>query len=276
MITDGFSFSRFGKVMRKYVAENGRLIVLGAAMVFGVMIIGEALIGFLFSDVYYDEFTHHREIAGIVIDPAWSDSCNYMTFMLFILGSVFASMTGSGLGSKEKRLSFTMLPASALEKYLVRWLIYIPGFILVFIAAFYVGELVRVAVTSGLVDDSSAVSVIDMDYMFKDLRSGEIKFNKIVIFLIFFGVQAMFSLGSFLWPKAPVVKTFVAGVIGVLFFVWSAIGVMFLLTKPEYSPYSPEMSTQEAVFYVSSAVITLFCYILSYFRTKEMEIINRW
>lgn len=276
MITEGFSFSRFGKVMRKYVAENGRLMLLGTAMVFGVMIIGDGLIAYLFSSVYYDDFTNHREIAGIIIDPAWRNSYDFMTFMLFILGSVFASMTGSGLSSKEKRLSFTMLPASALEKYLVRWLIYIPGFVVVFIAAFYVGELVRVAVTSGLVDDTREVSVINIEYMFKNLYSGEINTNNILIYMIFFGVQALFSLGGFLWPKASLVKTFVAGAIMVLCFVLSVVGVTSLLLKPEYSLYFLEKSTTEAIFYVSSVVVALFCYILSYFRTKEMEIINRW
>jgi len=276
-ISDKFSFPRFWEVMKKYVVENWRLLVMGTAMIFGVMIISGVLTAMLSSDCYDGwGVKNPRVVAGIVIDPVWRVVSTIIGTMLFIWGGICASLTGSGLGSKEKRLSSIMLPASQLEKYIVRWLIYIPGFLVVFVAAVVVGELVRVGVTSYLVEDTRMLSVISFDYMMKDLLTGEINFNAMVWILIFFVVQAAFSLGSFLWTKVPVVKTFVAGSLIVLLFVFTILFVLDLTVKPDYQPYQPEESTVQAIFYVSSAVITLFCYVLSYFRMKEMEVINRW
>ena len=95
-ITDSFSFPRFGKVLKKYISENWRQLAMGAGLVFGAMIICECLIGFTSADYYDADYLDRFQAGERIIDPLWHQVETMFFFMLFILGSVCASMMFSG------------------------------------------------------------------------------------------------------------------------------------------------------------------------------------
>lgn len=275
-MTDSFSFPRLGKLMKKYISENWRLLAMGIGLIFGAMILIESLISVTNYSRYTLEWDIRYEVGGIIWDPAWSSVESLFFFMLFILGSVCACMAFSGLSNKEKRIYSIMFPANTFEKYLVRFIIHVPAFVVVYIAAFYVGELVRVGVTSSLIDDTRMLSVMDFKYIFTNLRTGEINENSVFSILIFIGVQSTFVLGSILFHKNAFVKTFVAGVLVFIIFFLIVFGTMEWLTPENYRPYDISLTGVYAIFMTIFLGLALFNYVLAYFRFKELEVVNRW
>lgn len=275
-VTDSFSFPRFGKVLKKYISENWRQLAMGAGLVFGAMIIFECLISIVNSEYYSSEYIERFQEGDIIIDPLWSQVETIFFFMLFILGSVCASMMFSGLGSKEKRIYSIVFPADQLEKYAVRFVIYVLIFPVLYMAAFYVGELVRMGLLTYLVESTDSLFIMPMNYIFTILRTGELNTGNIISIVGFFAVQSAFALGSILFPKGPFVKTFViVAIICILFFLVVS-GTAIMLT-PENFRANPLSTRQTEIMIMSIfSAIVLFNYILAYYRFKEMEVINRW
>lgn len=275
-VTDSFSFPRFGKVLKKYISENWRQLAMGAGLVFGAMIICECFISIVNSHYYSPEYIERFQDGDIIIDPLWSQVETIFLFMLFILGSVCASMMFSGLGSKEKRIYSIMFPADQLEKYAVRFLIYVLFFPVLYMAAFYVGELVRMGLLTYLVESTDGLFVMPMNYIFTIMRTGELNTGNIISIVGFFAVQSAFALGSVLFPKGAFVKTFViVSILCILFFLIVS-GTAIMLT-PENIRANPLSTRQTEIMIMSIfSAIVLFNYILAYCRFKEMEVINRW
>lgn len=275
-VTDSFSFPRFGKVLKKYISENWRQLAMGAGLVFGAMIIFECLISIVNSEYYSSEYIERFQEGDIIIDPLWSQVETIFFFMLFILGSVCASMMFSGLGSKEKRIYSIVFPADQLEKYAVRFVIYVLIFPVLYMAAFYVGELVRMGLLTYLVESTDSLFIMPMNYIFTILRTGELNTGNIISIVGFFAVQSAFALGSILFPKGPFVKTFViVAIICILFFLVVS-GTAIMLT-PENFRANPLSTRQTEIMIMSIfSAIVLFNYIMAYYRFKEMEVINRW
>ena len=117
-----FSFSRFGRLLRKHVAEQLPTYALGAAVLAGGML---AVLGFL---AYAQGGLSHMQ-QGILF-----------TMLLLAAGSFFTSLVLAQYGAGSRAALALTLPASHFEKYLVAWLISLPVFLAVFTATFYLAD----------------------------------------------------------------------------------------------------------------------------------------
>jgi len=115
-----FNLTRFGRLLRKQLAEHLVSYGLGALVLLGGMLV---LLGFL------------TYIQSRPLNPAMQG----VLFQLFLLGagSFVASTAFGQFGAGRQAALALTLPASQLEKYLVAWLLSLGLFLVVFVAAFY-------------------------------------------------------------------------------------------------------------------------------------------
>lgn len=143
-----FNPSRFGRLLRKHFTEHVLTYALGAAVLTGAML---AVLGFL----AYIQGGLSRVQQGILF-----------TFFVLGAGSLFTSMVLAQYGRGSRAALALTLPASHFEKFLVAWLVSLPGFLLVFGAAFYLADWVVVSLSTeadtllNLSESKSTVSVL--------------------------------------------------------------------------------------------------------------------
>ena len=123
-----FSFSRLGLVMKRDLMENWKTNLcrfLGPyAGILFVMLV-----------CYMNEMTNFKEFASIITG---SFGC-----ILFFGGSYYASYIMETMNTQQKRISFLMLPATSLEKFVVRGLYVTIGFLVLSIVALLLAEATR-------------------------------------------------------------------------------------------------------------------------------------
>ena len=117
------NFTRFGRLVRKHLAEHATSYLLGAAVLLGGLLV---LLGFL-------TYIQHRSL---------NESMQAILFMLCLLGagSFFASTVFAQFGTGRQAALALTLPASQLEKFLLAWLLSLPVFLVVFVADFYLAD----------------------------------------------------------------------------------------------------------------------------------------
>jgi len=117
------NLTRFGRLVRKHLAEHAMSYLLSAAVLLGGLLV---LLGFL-------TYIQHRPL---------NESLQAVLFMLCLLGagSLFASTIFAQFGAGRQAALALTLPASQLEKYLLAWLLSLPVFLVVFVADFYLAD----------------------------------------------------------------------------------------------------------------------------------------
>ena len=114
-----FSFTRFGRLLRKHTTEHLGSYGLGVAVLLGGLV---AVMGFL----------------SYLNGGPMSQAGQAAMFMLFLLGAggFFTSQVLAGYGGGSRAALALTLPASQLEKFLVAWLWSLPVFGVVFVPLF--------------------------------------------------------------------------------------------------------------------------------------------
>ena len=152
-------------------------------------------------------------IYGVVgISKAESDSM-YIGFVIFtvIYFSAAASSAFAHLSKRGSRISFLMLPASNLEKYIVRLLHFTIVLGAVFVIAVVLMELTRWFVAYSF-DYRVSHNFNDVLSYFKSFTADTFVFGKDymsinVSFALLFWLHSLFFLGSALWRKFAASKT---------------------------------------------------------------------
>jgi hypothetical protein len=118
-----FNLTRFGRLLRKHTAEYMKTYAMSAAVLLGGLLL---LLGFC-------TYIQHRPL---------NEAMQAVLFSLCLLGagSFFASTVFGQFGAGRQAALALTLPASQFEKYLLAWLLSLPGFLVVFIAAFYLAD----------------------------------------------------------------------------------------------------------------------------------------
>lgn len=91
-------------------------------------------------------------------------------------------------------------------------------------------------------------------------------------------VQSFFFLGSVVWPKNALVKTFAAGISIMVVYTLFAITLGKAVLPDNFYMADSNFSDETARTLVTSFnfMLVLFNWVIAYFRFKESEIINRW
>ena len=131
-----FSIQRFGVLLRYDIVQNLRSYVF--------LMLGLFLAHFFAQlSVYYFSLKGWTQLSEGKVDSVLSDAyaCAWVvTLMSMVLGLSFSF---ANLKSKSKRIAYLMLPASNLEKYLSRVLIFTVGIVVLNVVTFFVADVAR-------------------------------------------------------------------------------------------------------------------------------------
>ncbi len=178
-------------------------------------------------------------------------------FIIIICATLIPSYSFHELGNKAKAINILMLPASSIEKWISRWLLTIPAATIVLLIVVCVGDIIS-SIIWCIITDHAEIAPI-----------GFIKYIKTVKLLTSIStiafLQSVFFLGSLLWPKLSWIKTVLMLVILAIVF-----GVTLIYLKFESTPIGEDGLA------CIGLILAPVIYIISYFRLKEAEIINRW
>lgn len=256
---------------RKNVIENWKTNLLRIGLMYGVMAV-------IFVWAGYSDYKNLRPEEP---DPFVNTTLGIFAWFGLICGCISASFTMENMKSKTSRLSSLMIPATPFEKYFSRWFVSTIVFIVVFIIAYLLADYTRVLIYSFAYPDKNIVAA-QLSYFFSSEASygfpdASDAIGRIILCYLF--LQSCFVLGSSIWPKNSLVKTFVAafavlllnGIIlgGFLYFFFNDSNITFnkipLVSEEIY----------KALLYVVPVFFILLNWTLAYFRFKEAEIINR-
>lgn len=212
--------------------------------------------------------------------PAYEHNLRFLVHAgLFVMGAFFASCFMECMKTKEGRIAYLMLPASAFEKYLSRWLLFTVGFVLMYILAFELADWTRVVVSKMYYSDlAEQIKPLDLScYIYGadgNVSIWSLQRTGILITMCCF-VQSLFVLGSSIWPKKTIGKTLIA----IVMICLANIQLGHFICKEWGGFHNPILNDNDAMTYLVmtiGAVFAVFNWTLAYFRFKESEIINRW
>lgn len=198
------------------------------------------------------------------------------------------------VAERKNRASWLLTPASALEKYLVSTLGTLASLFVIFPLAFLLEEVLRVLVFSSLFPELpvefvrlSAIVGTGSSGSYGVLVHDMTQFHDNV--LMGLSLFSLFVLGASLWPKNSVGYTLIAVVLlflGYTTFVnawveliypegWESVdGISDAMMRCGYGLFSWHMQWMWMKWVMYAGIP--FCWILAYYRFKELEIINRW
>ncbi len=251
-----FSFKRILLLMQKTLYENAKSVIIGLTTVFG-----------LFSFILFMSALNNG-------GNSWNNLDAFYTPGLFIAGLFIAGSAFSNFRNKEKTLSYLMLPASSLEKFISEWLLTTFVFIIVYTGIFYIFNFLLLSVGNIFGFDVNIINIFNPDLLFDNLPK-------------FFIFQSLFLAGAATFKKSPFFKTVFVGFLFMIF-ITIYLSVLAYFLKGTFETFSfnnngMNMSGQELSYNYENHWITetakiMYYYITApafwlytYFKLKEKE-----
>ena len=225
-VNQTFDWSRFTATLRKELVENKRAILFTLLGAFGlltiIMILGN--LSTSTHDAVYESLTY----------------CVPQKFVYMFLGlaiMIVASLAFRKLTSKTGRIEMFTSPSSMLEKFLVNALVYVIGYIVAFFICTQLADLTRIAVLWFFKDEYFIVpGPINFLNLIPDAVDGfgfgsaaEIpgepsKWMTINLMIGLLAGPGLFLLGSIVWPRLSLLKTFAA-----VYGLETILGITFMI-----------------------------------------------
>ncbi len=277
MIKNNFiSIKRLTLLYKKDFIENWKTMLLRFVMLYAIMAI-------IFSFIGLSEF---KSRTNYNYNPSNGDN-NYLipaTFIFWGFGCLFASLMMEKMKDKTKRIAYLMTPATNFEKFFSRFLPAVVVFIIAFFVAFKLADYTRIAILSIRYPEFN-ITAVNITQGLCSQNPGAMTDNWMeftALFSVYLFFQSLFILGSTLWYKNPFIKTLATGIaITLLFYAVDALLVNSLFNESQLfsvGDYCREIiekwTTRRNIIFLFS-VLTLFNWVISYFRFKDSEIINR-
>lgn len=245
--------NNFFLTVRKEAIDNRKHLLVRLVTLWGVFI----TMGGIWGYNHVDTVMPHFGILG---------------FVALLFGAVVGAQTFSNMQTKTGRISALMLPASAADKFLVRWLAVVPLAFIALIAAFYLSELARILVAlihEGTIDADYArpVNLYSMLTLYGE--PGGWKFGFVCLASYFMG-QAFYILGSALWPRHSFAKTFV---------VLSALQMLLgmVVVPMRNIDFSFSFTGEDLAIWmgIGEIVLTIVLYYLAYLRFRRSQVVYK-
>lgn len=276
MTIDSFNIRRTLRLTARYLSDSRRQLMLQAGSMAGTILIAALL---LLLNNYHSYF---YPISSPVVpkDPLLEDFSIIYLFGFIIFGCLGASVMFSDLGTRQGRIGVLMRPARSDEKFIARWIVYLPMFIVLYFVAFFIAETIRVATVNYFVDGGSPtplyVALTDPTFL-KSLfvfRKG-IASGAAALILFFLALQSFFMLGSCVWPRYSFFKTFCAGLLVFVLYVGGGFVVTTIFSVSGVGEKNAWIQNHDIeIFIVIAAVITLTNWVLTTMRLKETDAIT--
>ena len=252
MNNSAINTSSFLLLVKKELIDNRKALLLGVGALWICCILIGALLG----------FNGRGGGEGEVM---------IFAFMFGAFGCIAASVAFSDMKSKVGRISAIMLPATAFEKFIVRWIAVVPILFGLMIAGFYIGDLTRIFVSwvaDVPIPYGTSYHHITNPWTALYFHNGMLNAIMITGYL---SLQAPFFFGAILWPKLSLIKTIAA-----LWIIQIIIGI-FMVTIPWssmlYHIYDNTWAAKvQTTILVTNIIISLGFYFLTYWRFKRSQV----
>lgn len=257
-----FSAKRMGRLMKKYVVENRMSLLISAGCVTLVMVIIGLVNGWAYG---YSKWQN-----GHIEELVFMTIAFYMCGMIVAASPAFKSMWDT-----KSTIATLMTPASQMEKFLVRWIVSVPCYVVWgLLSAFLADVLKKLFVVYVM---GGEISMLDWGSMLFGMKVTNVHCDSsefYSVLLVFIFIQSFYLLGSVVWRKKNFIKT--TYVLVILFIVYAvAWNIMMNTPSPEY--------IFRGTFYMGFTPLILYMvlgtiinYVLTYKRFREADIIHRW
>ena len=211
-----FSFSRLGLVMKRDFMESWKTNLyrfLGPYTIF--------LLVMWFSSM---NMTNFNEFSDIVSATFFS--------VLFFGGSFTASYALETMNTQQKRISFLMLPATSLEKFVARFLYVTVGFVVLSTIALLLSEVTRFLLLPlfDLPDTFKQSTLPSVWQTIMNVRTfnfnGSGKMEPVVGWLFLIWIHSFFILGGSYWYKNAFWKTLGLIILVNFFFIFVSVNLV--------------------------------------------------
>lgn len=240
-----FDWKRFLMMLRINFKINRKLYITEASITLAFAILSEIII-------YVSNSTPVSGESYCV--PPFNGVFLFMMIMAMLLTNIMASQSFAGFSTSKQRINELMIPATHLEKYLSYVLPVTVGYYIFLVMCIAVVHLLREAIfpMQNIVRFNEVLAPICCGIMGLSIKSN----------------QAIYVLGSTIWHKHSFWFTLLAiNIITILIIICAGLQTIVLIK--EYSFNLKFVS-------IYSGIVAIFCFVLSYFRFKEMEVISRF
>lgn len=249
-----FNLSRFALTIRKEVSDSRRALLTFAVGSVALVFVADIVI----------IIANGQSRMAVLTDTLGS----FNVFFLMVAASFAASTAFRSFCKKAAAASALMLPASEMEKFLCRWLIAVPCALLTLAVAAYAGDFLSSGVAAFIHNIGYRGTFGWNQYI---TESMDVRMT--VMCLLF--VQSFFFLGSLLWPRFSWCKSLILLLVTATLVVSVIIGVITSSEISSHRNMALNIIGRDELM-VALPVLAVINYIISYFRFREMEIINRW
>ncbi|MBE6310600.1 MAG: hypothetical protein E7080_06060 [Bacteroidales bacterium] len=231
-----FSLSRFGKLFCKDIVENKKMYLLGLLLTFGVQ-----MIVFCW---YIISIGNYKDMNGSY-DVRVDKELLYMIWLA--LSCVFTTMVFSRADNKAKLISEIMLPASVLEKYVVKWVVCVLLFPVVYGGVVEMARLMSYMMLCGVYPNMQAIE-------FCGINESEVS----LWICPYIFLQAIYMWGGVVMPRLSFLKT-------------SGLVITFILLFAIELNFIENIITRE-IFERMISVASMLLYVIAYFAMKEKSV----
>ena len=235
MAMKNISFYRIGLLFKRYFCENWKKDAIVAAIIFAVEMLTSL-----------EQETSHI---------SW--------FLLFIFFILYSGRIFGMLGKPQRAINYLMLPASGCEKLTVNLIL----------SHFYYPILLIAASCLGIWASSFFCYFIYDEFTFKSINYMGIVGSSTIWYACLFLLlnNAVMMFGSVYFRKAAVIKTLLCE--AAFFMLYAIVMVLFIFKTVINEMYvtADKIEYGNVILIVFMLCVTVFFWVLSYFRLKETE-----
>lgn len=269
-----FDMNRFGRTLR-----------WSALMTRKEALTNLASMTFAFAVLAVVQVMSSRNVPDIVAEHNFQSFTSFALFVFLIICSIGGCWIFSNMKTKEQRITFKMLPATDLEKFVVRALYATVVWWLMAFVAFCLADLFRmlVSLVAGVSIKGSAVPLFfsmisaNTDVNINTLNSGDVAFAAAIYTMAnawAFWAHSLYILGGTLFRRRQFVLTTLAH---------SIIGLVFTPMLIHFVDSSDSLALRDslvAIVWTAAAVFAVWGLLdwwLSYRIFRRMQVINnKW
>ena len=199
------------------------------------------------------------------------------SFFITCLGlTILGSMTFISMNSRAGRISTIMLPASMTEKFLLRFLIYFIGGVVLLNLGFFIGELAACLLFAGM----DLFKIFPNAFDTPGITAGVVGKALIITTLPMLLGNAIYSLGSALWPKTSWVKTWVVlQILWLLFAFTGAFGMFNIIFDFFKLIFMDIRGNEDLLFWCYTAIFIALiagCWVIAWWRFRNTQIVQHF
>lgn len=274
-----FSFTRFAHLCYMDIVQNWKKRLMTFVVIYGVQTFVFLFMSIsVYSKIVYSSMGNATDVDfGALFCAMWF-------WVVLALIVVYPTNFMHGMKSNAGRVAALMVPATTFEKFFLRWLVCTIHFSVSTLLAFFLADLTRSGVCMLLYPGLDFIAPMPKLLFKMNYWENITEFCSIFGWLILgfcLLVQSFYALGSVIWRRNPALKTTLA-----LFVLGTLCSLLFsdYLSNMLLSPMRG-LGLTEVVRLLKGGIdaLTLFYFlftavnwVISYFRFKELEIIDRW